>query len=125
MTSNIVKSLNSILRHAHKLLTTTLVEFVCEIMQHWFYDRKNAIERLETMLTKWASECVTKNLDIVQYMIMKSVDNFIYQVKDRIKDRIANLHKRMCTCRKFNVDFLHCVYVCMCCYKVIILMNLL
>ena len=34
------------------------------------------------MLTKWASEIFTKNLKVAQYIIVKLVDHFIYQVKD-------------------------------------------
>ena len=112
MTSNIIESLNSILRHAHKLLTTTLVELVYEMMQQWFYDRKNAVERAKTMLTKWASELVTKNLDVVQYMIVKPIDNFIYQVKDEHKDHAVNLNERTCTCRRFDHDLLSCEHTC-------------
>ena len=63
MTTNFVESMNSILRFAHKLLITTLVEFVRDMVQQWFYERRNVVERTDTMLTKWASEYMDKNLE--------------------------------------------------------------
>ena len=48
MTTNIVESLNSTLKHAHKLLTTAFVEFVHDMIQRWFYEKRNATERIET-----------------------------------------------------------------------------
>ena len=101
MTSNIVESMNSTLRHAHKLSIMTLVEFICSLMQTWFYDRRNVVERTNTILTFAASLHVMRNSDAAQYLIVKSVDHVTYHVKDGMKDRVINLNNRTCTCHRF------------------------
>ena len=64
ITTNIAESMNSTLRHAYKLPITPLVEFIRAMMHGRFYDKRNVVERLETILTKRASVHVKKNLDV-------------------------------------------------------------
>ena len=45
MIANIVESLNFTLKHVHKLLITTFVEFVCDMIRRLFYNMRNATER--------------------------------------------------------------------------------
>ena len=71
MTSNIVESINFSLRHARKFSVTTLAEFIDSMMKTWFYDRRNAIDRTNTMLTSPTSVHVTKYVDAAQYLIVK------------------------------------------------------
>ena len=112
MMSNIVESINSALRHARKLPLMTLVEFICSLMQTWFYDRWNAAERINTILTYTANLQVTKNLDAFQYLIVSPVNHITYQVKDGVKDCVVNLVNRTCTRRRFQIDLLPYSHVC-------------
>ena len=107
MTINIAESLNSTLRHARKLPITTLVEYVCDMMQRWFYDRCNTVARTDTQLTPTTSSHVQRSLDATQYMQVKSVDNFIYHVASVYKDHVVNLQQGTCTCRRFELFLLH------------------
>ena len=81
------------------------------MMQRWFYARRNTTEMIKTQLTKWASECVGKTLDVTQYITVKPIDNFIYQVKDGHKDHVVKMNERTCTYRRFDLDFLSCAHV--------------
>ena len=69
-------------------------------------------KRTETQLKKWTPNHVLKTLDATQYINMKSIDNFIYQVKGGTKDRVVNLHEKTCTCCKFDLDLLLYAYAC-------------
>ncbi|KAK2646678.1 hypothetical protein Ddye_021873 [Dipteronia dyeriana] len=56
MTSNIVECMNNCLRYAHQLPITTLVEYVRDMMQKWFHERRDAASRNTTQLSRWATE---------------------------------------------------------------------
>ena len=45
-------------------------------------------------------------------MIVKHVNNFIYQVKDGHKDHVVNLNERMCICHKFDLDLFPYAHTC-------------
>ncbi|KAK3199077.1 hypothetical protein Dsin_022492 [Dipteronia sinensis] len=40
MTSNIAECINSCLRHARQFPVTVLIEYICDLMQKWFHDRR-------------------------------------------------------------------------------------
>ena len=102
MTSNIVESMNNILRHVRKLLVTALVEFIRATMQNWFYDRFKATTLTKTVLISSANLLVTKNNDDSQYLDVTLIGNCNYEVTDGMKDRVVNLVTRTCTCLKFQ-----------------------
>ena len=52
-----------------------------------------------------------KNSVDSEFYIMEPVDNFIYHVKGRIKDRV-NLIDKTCTFRRFNLDLIFCSHAC-------------
>ena len=112
MTSNIVLLINSTLRHARKLPVITLVKFILNLMQTWFYDWKNVAERKNNILTSAALLHVRKNSNVAQYLIVKLVDHVIYEVKDRLKDHVVDLINRTCTCHMFQIDLLPCSHAC-------------
>ncbi|KAK2663450.1 hypothetical protein Ddye_002024 [Dipteronia dyeriana] len=60
MTSNIVECMNNCLRYARQLPITTLVEYVRDMMQKWFHERRDAVSRNTTQLSRWATEKLTK-----------------------------------------------------------------
>ncbi|KAK2644974.1 hypothetical protein Ddye_020169, partial [Dipteronia dyeriana] len=62
MTSNIVERMNNCLRYARQLPITTLVEYVRDMMQKWFHERRDAASRNTTQLSRWATEKLTKKM---------------------------------------------------------------
>ena len=63
MTSNIAENMNSILRHAHKLPISTLIEFICDRVQKWFYERREAATSTEKQLSPTASYVKKKSVN--------------------------------------------------------------
>ncbi|KAK4835912.1 hypothetical protein QYF36_016228 [Acer negundo] len=58
MTSSIAESMNLCLVHAREMPITTMVEYIREIIQKWFYKRRTKVEKTRTQLTLWATELI-------------------------------------------------------------------
>ncbi|KAK3189093.1 hypothetical protein Dsin_028654 [Dipteronia sinensis] len=108
MTSSIVESINSCLVHARQMPITTMVEFIREMFQKWFYKRRTKAENTRTHLTPWATELIKeRNKDSEKYTV-RPIDSVNFNVKDGNKDGLVNLFKKICSCTKFQVDKLPC-----------------
>ena len=112
MTTNIVESMNSTLKHTHKLSITPFMESIRVMLQKWFHDRRILAERIDTPLTRWVLSILQKNSDDSKFYITESVDNSVYHVKGGTKDRVVNLTDKTCTCRRFNLDLIPCSHAC-------------
>ncbi|KAK2637503.1 hypothetical protein Ddye_032295 [Dipteronia dyeriana] len=51
MTSSIAKSMNSCLVHARQMPITTMIEFIRDMLQKWFYKHRTKAEKTQTQLT--------------------------------------------------------------------------
>ena len=112
MTTNIVESMNSALRHACKLLITPLMESVRAMLQKWFHNRRIFAERTTTPLTRRVSSILQKNSSDSEIYIAKPMDKYVYHVTGGTKDRVINLTDKSCTCRRFNLDLIPCSHAC-------------
>ena len=63
MTSNITENINSVLKHARKLSICSLIEFIRNRLQKWFYERRENAASTEKPLSPIAFEYVQKSLD--------------------------------------------------------------
>ena len=63
MASNIAENINSVLRHARKLPICSLIEFIRDRLQKWFYERREDDANTEKPLNPTAFEYVQKSLD--------------------------------------------------------------
>ena len=77
MTTNIAESMTSVLRHACKLPITPLMESIRAMLQKWFHDKRIAVERTATLLTRWVSSILQKNHDDFEYYFVELVDNVV------------------------------------------------
>ena len=111
MTSNIAENINSILRHARKLPICSLIEFIRDRLQKWFYERREDVASIEKPLSPTAFKYVQKSLDASQYMNVILVNKLTYHVKGLHKERVVNFKRKTCTCRRFQLDLLHCAHV--------------
>ncbi|KAK3185021.1 hypothetical protein Dsin_032307 [Dipteronia sinensis] len=108
MTSSIAESMNSCLVHARQMPITTMVEFIREMLQKWFYKRRTKVEKTRTQLTPWATELIKeKNKDLEKYTV-HPIDSVNFNVKDGNQDGLVNLSEKTCSCTKFQVDKLPC-----------------
>ena len=108
MTSSIAESMNSCLVHARQMPITTMVGFIIEMIQKWFYKRRTKAEKNRTQLTPWATALIKeRNSDSEKYTVCP-IDLVNFNVKDGNKDGLVNLSQKTCSCMKFQVDKLPC-----------------
>ncbi|XVF67497.1 hypothetical protein PTKIN_Ptkin10aG0125800 [Pterospermum kingtungense] len=106
MTSNVAESLNSALRNARKFPVCTVIEFIQGLIQKWFHERgEKAAERTE-ILTEHVTKMMVSNKSYADFMIVKSINSFEFQVLDGTRERFVNLQEKTCSCRKFQLDLL-------------------
>ncbi|KAK2646657.1 hypothetical protein Ddye_021852 [Dipteronia dyeriana] len=68
MTSSIAESMNSCLVHVHQMPITTMINFIRDMLQKWFYKRRTKAEKSQTQLTPWATELIKqRNIDSKKY----------------------------------------------------------
>ncbi|KAK3225121.1 hypothetical protein Dsin_004983 [Dipteronia sinensis] len=104
MTSNVTECINSCLRHARQFLVTVLIEYIRDMMQKWFYDRRTFADSLHTQLTPWATKYLTERNEESTFYTVRPIDWNEFEVKDGAKDRLVNLLDMTCTCREFEID---------------------
>ncbi|KAK2655056.1 hypothetical protein Ddye_008108 [Dipteronia dyeriana] len=86
MTFSITKSMNSCLVHARQMTITTMIEFIRDMLQKWFYKRRTKAEKTRTQLTPWATELIKeRNIDSEKYTVCP-IDSVNFNVKDGKKD---------------------------------------
>ena len=108
MTSNIVECMNNCLRHARQLPITTLVEYIRDMMQKWFHERRETASKNETQLSRWATKKLTKKNEYSHKYTVRPIDNVNFNVKDGEKNGLVNLSEKTCTCKEFQNDLLPC-----------------
>ncbi|XVF84789.1 hypothetical protein PTKIN_Ptkin17bG0067100 [Pterospermum kingtungense] len=111
MTSNVAESLNSALRNARKFPVCTVIEFIRGLIQKRFHERgEKAVERTE-ILTEHVTKMMVSNKSYADFMTVKSINSFEFQVLDGTRERFVNLQEKTCSCRKFQLDLLPCAHV--------------
>ena len=86
MTTNIAESMNSVLRHARKLLITPLMESIRAMLHKWFHNRRISAERTDTPLTRQVSSILQKNSADFEIYTVELMDKYVYHVKGGTKD---------------------------------------
>ncbi|KAK2661571.1 hypothetical protein Ddye_000145 [Dipteronia dyeriana] len=104
MTSSIAESMNSCLVHARQMPITTMIEFIRDMLQKWFYKRQIKAEKTQTQLNPWATELrKERTIDSEKYTV-HPIDSVNFNVYDRNKDGLVNLSEKTCSCTEFEVD---------------------
>ncbi|XP_024036966.1 uncharacterized protein LOC127898818 [Citrus sinensis] len=102
LTTNIVESVNSLIREPQKFPVTHLVDHFRKTLQQWFYDKKIVTESMSTRLTMWADEIVGERRILAERMTVRSVSQHRFHVLGGgIKEGIIEIHERTCSCRVF------------------------
>ncbi|XVF47728.1 hypothetical protein PTKIN_Ptkin03bG0134200 [Pterospermum kingtungense] len=110
MTSNVAESLNSALRNARKFLVCTVIEFIRGLIQKWFHERgEKAAERIE-VLTEYVTKALMSKKAYADFMTVKAINSYEFQVLDGIRECFVNIQDRTCSCRKFQLDLLPCAH---------------
>ncbi|XP_038685708.1 uncharacterized protein LOC119985486 [Tripterygium wilfordii] len=111
LTTNIAKSMNVVLREAHHLPITMLVEHLRDLLQRWFYEQRTEAASLNSILYKEVDKHLRKRIDRSRRMDVTPISHIEYYVQDRCGNGEVNLHNRTCSCKKFDLQQLPCVHV--------------
>ncbi|KAK0601670.1 hypothetical protein LWI29_026265 [Acer saccharum] len=86
MSSNIAEAMNNAIKDCRELPITRVIDYIREVLQHWFHDRRTSAGKLMSTLT-------TKDGDL---------------------DGIVDLTSKTCTCRQFDIDEIPCEHALAC-----------
>ncbi|XP_052185215.1 uncharacterized protein LOC127796849 [Diospyros lotus] len=104
MMTNIAECLNAALADARKLSIQCLMEYINNMLQQWFYERRGHASKMGEHLTSWAEGEIAKRLALSQYWKSEPIDMYRFNVKDGNSGGIIDLKAKTCTCRVFDFD---------------------
>jgi len=108
MTTNIAEVLNNCIQKARRLPITAAMEFLRDMLQRWFHDRREKAGKNPTYLGKAAvGHCKERNEWSLTYHVYP-IELTRYLVKDSKYDGLVNIEQRTCTCRNWDLDQLPC-----------------
>ncbi|KAK2646235.1 hypothetical protein Ddye_021430 [Dipteronia dyeriana] len=108
MTTNIAEVLNNCIQKAPRLPITAAMEFLGDMLQRWFNDRREQAGKNPTYLGNAAvGHCKERNEWSLTYNVYL-IELTRYLVKDGKHDGLVDIEHRMCTCRNWDLDQLPC-----------------
>ncbi|KAK2661645.1 hypothetical protein Ddye_000219 [Dipteronia dyeriana] len=111
MTTNIAESMNSCLLAIRKLPIESIAEFIRELLQRWFHDRRTNAREMSTYLTRYADDHIKQRVLQSQRCEVHPIDCNRFKVDDKWTDTIVDLEQRSCSCRQWDLDELPCIHV--------------
>ncbi|XP_021813085.1 uncharacterized protein LOC110756023 [Prunus avium] len=109
MTTNIAESINSVLRFSRMLPVVHLIEEIRNMLQNWFYQRRDLSMKCKSMLCPDLGEKkLRKRLDAASRMNVVKINDVEYNVLDGDMNGLVHLQNHSCTCRKFDLEQLPC-----------------
>ncbi|KAL4026414.1 hypothetical protein IC575_014844 [Cucumis melo] len=108
MTTNIAKSMNSILKEPRDLPIASFLENVRALLQRWFWERREEGIKVTSTLTKWAELVIQKKQEGALTMKVNPINCYQFHVKDLDKEEVVNLQIKECTCKEFQAEQLPC-----------------
>ncbi|XP_034202740.1 uncharacterized protein LOC117617471 [Prunus dulcis] len=109
MTTNIVESINSVLRFARMLPVLHLIDEITNLLLTWFSERRDlAMKCHSTLCPDLGEQKLRKRLDAASRMNVVKINDVEYNVLDGDLNGLVHLANRSCTCRKFDLEQLPC-----------------
>ena len=118
MTTNIAESINAVAKDARAMTVTALIEWIRELMQKWFVERREAAENMSNFLTTWAHDKIWKHNDDSARMTVHAIDRSRFVVKDGKRNGIVDIPGKSCSCQKFDMRQLPCPHALAVCRQV-------
>ncbi|XP_050223915.1 uncharacterized protein LOC126673687 [Mercurialis annua] len=100
MTTNIVESMNYIIK-AGKALPVTLLEYLRKMVQEWSYTNRHLARSTFTALSKRAEDVLNDNYIQSMKLVVSSSNDSVKTVYAHTTKFIVDLKERTCTCRRF------------------------
>ncbi|GMN68128.1 hypothetical protein TIFTF001_037205 [Ficus carica] len=109
MTTNIAESLNNVDRKARLMLVGFLVEWLRELQQRWFFQRREEALKLTSKLAPKVEKLLCTNFSIGLIVTPRPTDQFKYAVTNNASQIwIVDMSEMTCTCRRFQIDQIPC-----------------
>ncbi|XP_019257561.1 PREDICTED: uncharacterized protein LOC109235770 [Nicotiana attenuata] len=108
LTTDIVESMNNILRCARQLPLLTMMDFIQEKLQSWFYERRTTAEGIFGELSNWAEATLEEKIKSAFTFRVLPIDRLKFNVKEGGMEFIVDLDKRTCDCSEFQLDAIPC-----------------
>ncbi|XP_021829946.1 uncharacterized protein LOC110770169 [Prunus avium] len=118
MTTNIVKSINSVLRFVRMLLVVHLIGEIINLLMKWFTERRELALKCPTTTTlfpNFRENKLRNRSDDASRMNAVKLNNVQYNVVDGDMDDLVHLMNNSCSCSKLQLEQLpskHVVIVC-------------
>ncbi|KAK3205602.1 hypothetical protein Dsin_019648 [Dipteronia sinensis] len=89
---------------------TILIEYIRDMIQKLFHDRRTFTDSLHTQLTPWATKyLMERNEESTLYMV-HPIDWNEFEVKDGAKDGLLNPLDMTCMCREIEINLSPCAH---------------
>ncbi|GMN22307.1 hypothetical protein TIFTF001_045637 [Ficus carica] len=119
MMINIAESLNSVDRKARLMPVGFLMEWLRELLQRWFVQRREDVLKITSKLAPRAENLIRTNFSLgltvtihgLKFPLLqpRPADQFEYAVTNNAGQTwIVDMSEMTCTCRRFQVDQIHC-----------------
>ncbi|XP_052172298.1 uncharacterized protein LOC127788228 [Diospyros lotus] len=108
MSTNIAECLNAALADERKLPIQCLMEYIRNMLQQWFYERRGDASKMGGYITTWAEGEIGKRLALSRNWRPEPIDMYRFNVHDGHFGGIVDLKVRTCTCKVFDFDKLPC-----------------
>ncbi|KAK3198256.1 hypothetical protein Dsin_021671 [Dipteronia sinensis] len=108
ITTNIAESMNSCLLAVRKLPITAMAEFIRDLLQRWFYNRRTNAREMSTYLTTFADEHIKDRTETAHRCEIHPIHFNTFKVDDKWKETTVDLVERSCSCRQWDLDELPC-----------------
>ncbi|GAA0171068.1 hypothetical protein LIER_41077 [Lithospermum erythrorhizon] len=115
MTTNIVESMNVVLREAREFPIIGMLEIIRMKLQGWFHDRLRMANKWTNTLTPYAERKLGKRDDKSHHFNLHLIDAFRFYVLDGRRDATVDINLRTCPCNVFQLNQLHCPHAIKAC----------
>ena len=104
MTTNIAECMNAVLRDARSLPIVSLLESIRNLLQDWFYERRNEAADTMTPVTPWLEKILKKHIERCLTLDVTPLSLYEFHVRGINMSAKVNLETRTCSCREFDID---------------------
>ncbi|KAK0580985.1 hypothetical protein LWI29_008406 [Acer saccharum] len=114
MSTNIAEAMNNAIKECKDLPITGVIDYIREVLQSWFHDRRTSVLKLSTQLTTVGDVAIGVKDERARYMRIYLITFYTFLVKDGDLDGNVDLTAKTCTCKEFDVDQLPCAHALAC-----------
>ncbi|KAK3224395.1 hypothetical protein Dsin_011420 [Dipteronia sinensis] len=85
-----------------------MAEFIRDMLQMWFYNRRTNAREMSTYLTTFADEHIKDRTETAHRCEIHPIHFNTFKVDDKWKETTVDLDERSCSCRQWDLDELPC-----------------